>query len=369
MLTFARATGFFVAGGAVATLLGFPLSAQSGREPAPSGTSPVRNLMANPYRLVEDFPRLGTIKPGTAMGILPDGKGGLWLFHRSEPPIVHLDASGNVIAGFGNGMFLVPHGFCRDRDGNFWAGDSGPFADTQIVPGRGFVFHKFSPDGKLLLTIGKQGVSKAGPDTFVAPTACVIMANGDLLIADGHVTRASNTQPDGDRLVQFTTSGKFVREWGRRGTGPGEFVGPHALAFDSQGRLFVADRSNQRIQIFDKAMNYLDEWRHFSRPSGLVILEDDTLIVSDSESEAGFWPFEMGPVKPGERAGQRNAGWKTGIRVGSAKDGSLKYFIPNTRPEGLGADGLGNIYAGPNGGCPAPGGCLQKFALQNANER
>jgi sugar lactone lactonase YvrE len=320
--------------------------------------------MVNPYRLTEKWPAFGAIRSGAAIGIIPDGKGGTWLHHRSEPPILHIDASGKVVQTFGDKMFVQAHGFCRDRDGNFWAGDSGPFADNPSTAGRGFQMFKFSPEGKLLLTLGKAGVSRAGEDTFIGPTACVIAPNGDILIADGHWPRPSTAQQDGDRIVRITKDGKFVASYGKLGTAPGEFMGPHALAFDSQGRLFVADRSNNRVQIFDKDMKFVDEWRHFGRPSGVAILQDDTLIVADSESNRAI----AGPAQAPEGGGNavRNPAWRRGIRIGSAKDGSLKYFIPNTDPEGLAADEVGNIFAGLTSGCEtsASGGCLQKYVLE-----
>ena len=328
-----------------------------GRGQAPEPPS----AMVNPYRMVENWPRFGEIRSGAAIGIIPDGTGGTWLHHRSEPPILHIDASGAILKSFGDKMFVQAHGFCQDGDGNFWAGDSGPFGDVAGAAGRGFQMFKFEPNGKVLLTLGQAGVSKAGPDTFVGPTACAIAPNGDVIVSDGHWPRPTTGQQDGDRLIRFTRSGQFVKDYGKMGTRPGEFMGPHALAFDSQGRLFVADRSNNRVQIFDKDMNFVDEWRHFGRPSGIAILKDDTLIVADSESSQPIG----GPPQAPEGGGNavRNPGWRTGIRIGSAKDGSLKYFIPGTRPEGMAADELGNIFAGLTAGCAASpsGGCLQKF--------
>jgi sugar lactone lactonase YvrE len=258
-------------------------------------------------------------------------------------------------------MFVQAHGFCQDRDGNFWAGDSGPFQDSPSTKGRGFQLFKFSPDGKVLLSLGKAGVSKAGTDTFIGPTACAIAPNGDIIVADGHWPRPTDAQQDGDRLVRLKTDGTFVAEYGKMGTAPGEFMGPHALAFDSQGRLFVADRSNNRVLVFDRNMQFVDEWRHFGRPSGIAILKDDTLIVADSESSQ----FIGGPPQAPEGGGNivRNPGWGNGIRIGSAKDGSLRYYVQGTRPEGMGADNEGNVFAGLTGNCDASpsGGCLQKW--------
>jgi sugar lactone lactonase YvrE len=335
---------------------GFPAPGQSR-----GGYPPWTSTMASPYRVTPNWPRLGDIKPGAAIGIIPDGKGGTWLHHRSEPPILHIDASGAVDRRFGNGMFVQAHGFCQDRDGNFWAGDSGPFADNPATKGRGFQLFKFSPDGKVLLTLGKAGVSKAGRDTFIGPTACAIAPNGDVIVADGHWPRPTDAQQDGDRLVRLRTDGTFVAEYGKLGAAPGEFMGPHALAFDSQGRLFVADRSNNRVQVFDRNMQFVDEWRHFGRPSGIAILKDDTVIVADSESSQ----FIGGPPEAPEGGGNkvRNPGWGNGIRIGSAKDGSLRYFVQGTRPEGMGADNDGNVFAGLTGNCDASpsGGCLQKW--------
>ena len=336
---------------------------QSGRESREP--PPFTSTMNNPYRIIENWPELGDIKPGAAIGIIPDGEGGTWLHHRSEPPIIKFNAEGKIVKSFGDGMFVQAHGFCMDHDGNLWAGDSGPFGDDPDKVGRGSQFFKFTQDGELLLTLGKAGVGAAGPDTFLGPTSCAVDPNGDIMIADGHFPRPSSAQQDGDRLVKFSKDGKFLGEWGQQGSGPGEFKGPHTIAFDSRGRLFVGDRSNNRVQIFDTEMNVVDDWRHFGRPSGLWILEDDTLLVADSESSYyGFRPHELGPamLDPGERPA-RNAGWQNGIRIGSAKDGSISFYIYGTRPEGLAADELGNVFAGLTIGCDTSpsGGCLQKW--------
>jgi DNA-binding beta-propeller fold protein YncE len=364
-----RLTG--TVGVAVVALLaafGIVIFAQGGGAPAGQGrgTAPVgvvlstTNAMVNPYRMLPMWPHLGDIKPGAAIGIVPDGKGGVWLQHRSVPGIVHIDPSGNIVKKF-DVTFSSSHGLCQDQDGNFWAADSGPFNDSPDTGVKGNQVFKFSPDGKLLLTLGKAGVSKAGPDTFIQPTGCRATPDGNIVIADGHWPRPTKGPQDGDRLVFYTRDGKFIKEVGRHGRKPGEFMGPHGLAYDSQGRLFVADRSNNRIQIFDKNMNFVDEWRHFGRPSGVWILKDDTLIVSDSESNNSIGGSADAPEGGGNAI--RNPGWKNGIRIGSAKDGSLKYFIEGTRPEGMAADDLGNVYGGLTGGCDASpsGGCLQKF--------
>lgn len=320
------------------------------------------STMTNPYQMLHDWP---TLRPGmewgAAIGLIPDGTGGLWMMFRSEPPINYITADGEITKSFGDGLIVQAHGFCMDHDGNLWAGDSGPFGDDPSTAGRGFQLHKFTQDGELLMSLGQAGVSASGEDTFIGPTACAVAPNGNIIVADGHWPRPSTAQQDGDRLVEITPAGEFVRSVGRLGPGAGEFMGAHALAFDSAGRLFVADRSNNRVQILDENLNFIDEWRHFGRPSGITILEDDTLIVADSESGAAIPGPSVAPEGGGRVA--RNPGWQVGIRIGSAKDGSLDYYIPGTRPEGMAADEHGNIFAGLTGGCDASpsGGCLQKW--------
>ena len=138
------------------------------------------------------------------------------------------------------------------------------------------------------------------------------------------------------RIVKFTKDGKFIKTWGKPGTAPGEFDVPHALAFDSKGRLFVGDRANNRLQIFDQDGKFLDEWKQFSRPSGIYIDRNDVLYVADSESNT-----------------KRNPGWKRGIRVGSARTARSPPSSPTPtdagRPatsgaEGVAADAQGNIF-------------------------
>jgi sugar lactone lactonase YvrE len=232
-----------------------------------------------------------------------------------------------------------PHGIEVDPDGNIWVTDAmddaprGQRGARPAIPNpqatRGHQIFKFSPDGKLLMTLGKKG-GAALPDYFYQPNAVLVAPNGDIFVAQGHGAPV-------DRIFKFDKTGKLLKAWGQRGTGPGEFDQPHALALDSKGRLYIGDRSNNRIQIFDQDGNYITEWKQFSRPSGIVITKNDDMYVADSESES---------------VSKNHDGWKRGIRIGSAKDGSVKYFIPDpdehatgtSAAEGVAVDADGNIW-------------------------
>jgi sugar lactone lactonase YvrE len=224
---------------------------------------------------------------------------------------------------------VFPHGIHVDRDGNVWVTDGqdnlprrrpGQAADTPLPPAPativGHQVHKFSPDGKLLMSLGKPGGNQPGqpadPASFYQPNDVITYPNGDILVAEGH----GNAAPSTARLVRFDKNGKFLREFGKMGTGTdGEFMQPHGLAFDSKGRLFVADRSNNRIQILDaETYKTLDTWYQFSRLSGITIDKNDIIYGADSES---------GSVNPPHGA------WMRGIRIGSARDGKITGFIPD----------------------------------------
>jgi sugar lactone lactonase YvrE len=253
-------------------------------------------------------------------------------------------------------MFVFPHGIHVDRDGNVWVTDGqdnlprrgrGAPADAPLPPPPdkvvGHQVIKFSPEGKVLLTLGKAGGNQPGqpadPASFYQPNDVITYPNGDILVAEGHgATHA--------RLVKFDRTGKFLMEYGKRGSGlEGEFDQPHGLAFDSKGRLFVADRSNNRIQILDaNTFKTLDTWYQFSRLSGIAIDRNDNLYGADSES---------GSVNPPHYQ------WKRGIRIGSARDGKVTGFIPDPSHEGLTYTMVGNkLEAKMEGGKPVPGGTL-----------
>lgn len=282
----------------------------------------------NPYRVAEGWPQLpANIKWGAVISADVDAKGNIWVFHRNQPPILKFDPSGKLLASFGTDMFVQPHGMTVDRDGNLWV------TDAQGKDGKGHQVIKLSPDGKVLMKLGKAGVAAEGPDTFNGPTDVVVAPNGDIFVSDGHVANSNG------RVVKFSKDGKFIKAWGKRGTGPGEMDTPHSIAMDSRGRLFVADRANSRIQIFDQDGRFLDQWKQFGRPSGVFIDKNDTIYVADSQSNATL-----------------NPGFKRGIRVGNAKDGKVTALIPFVEPdpdknnnagmEGVTADAKGNIYGG-----------------------
>ena len=243
----------------------------------------------------------------------------------SLDPILKFDDSGKLVKSFGAGLILFPHGLSVDPEGNIWV------TDGLGKDGKGHQVFKFSPDGKVLMRLGKPGVAGGGPDEFNAPSAALVAPNGDIFVVDGH---GGNTNA---RIVKFDKTGKFIKTWGSKGSAPGEMDGPHTLAMDSRGRLFLGDRGNNRIQIFDQDGNFIDQWAQFSRPSGVYIDNNDLIYVADSES---------GSVN------KAHGSWKRGIRIGSAKDGTVTAFIPDpdenatttSAAEGVAADAQGNIY-------------------------
>jgi len=161
------------------------------------------------------------------------------------------------------------------------------------------------------MTLGSAGVAGEGADTFNGPTDVAVARNGDVFVADGHVN---------NRIVKFSKDGKFIKQWGKKGSNPGEFNLPHTVFFDKRGRLFVGDRSNKRIQIFDQDGNFIDQWTQFGSPSGIFIASDDTLYVVDYND-------------------------KKRLFIGSAKDGAIKYAIDNlTLAEGVAVDKRGVIF-------------------------
>jgi sugar lactone lactonase YvrE len=312
------------------------------------------SAQSSPYRRVADWAQLPAgLKWAAVIGAEPGPDGNIYVLHRcfqnscagrTEPPLLAFDASGKLLKSWGEGRFVFPHGFHVDRDGNVWV------TDARGQDGKGHQVFKFSPEGKLLMTLGKAGVSGSGPDTFNEPTDVVTAPNGDIFVTEGHNDAASGRVPGNNRVVKLSKDGTFLKAWGRPGAGPGEFNAPHTIAIDSQGRLFVGDRNNNRIQIFDQDGRFIDQWKQFSRPSGIYITKDDTIYVADSES----W-------------GPDNPGWKKGIRIGSARDGSVKSFIEDIESttadhsgaEGVGVDVRGNVY-----GAVVRRQMLEKFVKQ-----
>lgn len=299
----------------------------------------------NPYRVADEA--FGQLPDGRKYGALsavypgPDGRT-IWVAERcgqnscvgrSEmTTIFQFDLSGRLLKAFGAGLFAWPHGIHVDRAGNVWVTDATSAGGGAAAPeGLGHVVYKFSPGGELLMTLGKKGVAGKGSDTFSQPSDVLVAPNGDIFVADGHGAGGNN------RIVKFSSDGRYIKEWGGTGAEAGEFRDPHDLAMDSQGRLFLADRGNSRIQIFDQDGKHLATWTQFGRPSGLFIDQNDVLYATDSESNA-----------------RRNPGWKRGIYIGSAKDGWVTAFIPDPEPnpdssgtsgaEGVAADAQGNVY-------------------------
>jgi NHL repeat len=321
-----------------------------------TGTGAPTNTAPNPYRTVEGWAQLpGGRAWGSLSAVDVDRDGtSIWVADRcggnsaclespTIDPIFHFDASGRLIKSFGAGLLVSPHGIHVDRDDNIWVTDyqdnarrpaggargrGGPVG-AQAGATRGHQVFKFSKDGKLLMTLGDPG-GGLDPQYFFQPNDVAVAGNGDIFVVQGHGQGKSE-------LLKFSKDGRLLKRWGQTGTGPGEFDQPHALAFDSKGRLFVGDRNNNRIQIFDQDGTFIDQWTQFSRPSGVFIDAHDNIYVADSESES---------------VARNHPGWKRGIRIGKVADGKVLAFIPDpvdiatgtSAAEGVAADADGNVF-------------------------
>jgi mono/diheme cytochrome c family protein/sugar lactone lactonase YvrE len=309
--------------------------------PAASDPRNAPNSQPNPYKADPFFFKMPAGRSmGSTSAVATDSKGHVWIAERcgandcagsTLDPIMEFDARGNFIKAFGTGMLLFPHGFFIDAQDHLW------ITDNHVGDGKGEVVMEFTQDGKLLRTLGKPGVSGSGPDTFHEPDAVLVAPDGSIFVTDGHMPGPSTNA----RVVKFDKNGTFIKQWGGHGIQPGQFDVPHCLAMDSKGRLYVGDRWNNRIQVFDQDGKLLQILTQFGRPSGIFIDKHDILYVTDSESRT--------PVGYGY-----NPDWKRGIRVGSVKDGIVTAFIPDTDPnpdagatsgaEGIWADDKGVIY-------------------------
>lgn len=341
-------TGLFVWGGTA--------YAQQAQYPTPTE-------LPNPYRLVEGWPTLPPSMNGGHWGevirVHVDAKGNVWVFHRcfnvvpagsatcvgrgaANPPILEFDPAGKLLKSFGSGLFAYPHGFTMDREGNLWATDVNDSETILGMPARnvdGIVMGeevlKLNPEGQILLVLGKEGVAATGSDGFDRPTSVAVAPNGAIFVSDGHDPNKFGTA----RVVKFSKDGHFVKAWGRKGSAPGEFDEPHDLFVGgSRGWVYVADRKNNRIQVFDQDGKFLQEWKQFGQPSSVFVGTDDTIYVGAS--------FPDSSAKKGELRG---------IVIGNAIDGSLKAFIPDpadldkvirgTSASGIAADRMGSVYA------------------------
>ena len=338
-----------------------PLAAQSSPTMAPL------NDLPNPYKTDTTWAKMPagrTWGSTSAVAIDRDGKS-VWIAERCGTnscansmldPVLKFDPNGNVVAHFGAGLIVAPHGITLDNQGNVWVVDcactggggrrggagaagarggapagGGRGADPSAPP-KGHQIFEFSPDGKLVRTLGKPGGAR-DPDYFFQPNAILVAPNGDMFVSEGHASQPGSAA----RIYKFSKDGTLIKAWGQLGSGPDDFDQPHALAMDSKGRLFVGDRGNNRIKIFDQDGTLLDTWYQFSRPSGIVIDAQDNMYVADSESGS---------------VARTRTDWKRGIRIGSAKDGSVKWYIPDpavnatgtSSAEGIAVDPAGHIY-------------------------
>jgi streptogramin lyase len=254
------------------------------------------------YKVDQNWARLpaGTTWNGNTSWITADGKGQVVVLVRTAPYFRVFTRDGAFVKAFGDdGLFQSAHSVTIDAQGMLWVTDSA-----------GHVVQKFSPDGRLLMTLGKKGVAgdNTSRDLFNQPNHVALASNGDIYVSDGYVNA---------RVVQFSKDGQFARIIGGvKGSQPGQLQLPHGVALDSKGRILVNDSDNQRVSIFDKDGKYVESWPFPSR-GGIAVAADDTVYISDV-----------------------NAGI-----VNVVKDGKLLGSVSADRAHGMGIDTDGSIYA------------------------
>ena len=212
------------------------------------------------YQVDPNWPRKpAEIQWRYVTGVAVDARDRVWVLNAIKPQVQVYAADGQFLASWGADDFKNPHSLRLDRDGNLWITDYGAH-----------VVRKFTPEGKLLLTLGTLNVSGCDETHFGRPTDAVIAPNGDVFVTDGYTN---------NRVVHFDAGGKFVKAWGELGVEAGQLSQPHHIVMDSQGRLYVAERNNCRIQIFDRSGKSLAQWRNLVNPWCLWMTPQDEILV------------------------------------------------------------------------------------------
>jgi len=282
--------------------------------------SAASNAQNGAYRPDPDWANLPNgMQWGQVVAIDVDAEGNIFALHRCgadtcvgqrQPPLLKFDPTGRLLQTWGADQLVWPHGLHIDHDGFIWV------SDAREADGRGHQVFKLSPAGDILLTLGEAGVAGDGERTLNGPTDIAVARNGDIFVADGH---------GNNRIVKYSPAGEFLLAWGQLGAAPGEFNVPHAIAVDSRDRVYVGDRDNGRIQVFDQNGRFVESWTQFGTPSGMYIARGDMLWVAHA----------------------------AGVRAGSTRDGAITVDVgyeallaEKGNVEDVAADAAGNIYAG-----------------------
>ena len=274
-----------------------------------------------PYTVDPDWPRLpaGWTFEETP-GVAVDAREHVFVFHRGKHSIIEFDKAGNVVRTWGDGVFVRPHGLRFDNEGNLWAADD-----------LGHIVVKMDALGRVRMVLGRKNTKGETNDTFNRPTDLAFTPSGDFYVADGY---------GNSRVVKFDKEGKFIRAWGKKGSGEGEFNLPHAVAVDKQGRVYVGDRENHRMQIFDGDGKFLAQWKHVGSPWGIVITEDQSIYMCDGHNNRILRLNTKGEIlgvlgAPGKLPGQLDfshhmaIGPSGSIYVAEIKNWRVQKFIPH----------------------------------------
>jgi DNA-binding beta-propeller fold protein YncE len=279
---------------------------------------------------------------GHVPGIALDKAECLWVFTRAKTPVQVYDPAGKLVRAWGENVFNSPHGLRIAPDGTVWVTDV-----------RNHLVMQFTPEGKLLKTLGTRGVPGCDRTHFNLPTDMAVTPTGEVFVADGYGNH---------RVVHFDRDGKFVKSWGKLGHKPGEFSIAHAIVRDSKGRLYVADRNNGRIQVFDENGTFLDQWPNLLVPWGLCITADDEIWACGSSpmAWAGDQAYLSAPPKDQlvmrfAPSGKLLALWTLPMgKDGQERPGEVNWV------HGMAVDSHGNFYLG-----EIMGQKVQKFVRQN----
>jgi len=224
--------------------------------PLPAG------VPALPYRVDPAWPEL---PEGWNLLAVPDvaadRNGHVYLFHRGVHPVIELDGASKVVRSWGDGLFVNAHGLRFDAAGSLWAVDNGAHFVARL-----------DRRGRVAMLLGRHGVKGEANELFNAPTDIAFASNGDIFITDGY---------GNSRVVKYSKEGRFLKAWGTKGTGPGQFNLPHTIVIDRSDRVYVGDRQNYRVQIFDTEGTFLGEWKHVGSPWGLAFAPDGNLLMAD----------------------------------------------------------------------------------------